>query len=79
MDPAATTVMQGIAVPASSVNPQAFFQHTRRQRFSNGTLTFSFGGSDGVDLRQVGVVIGIDLKVRARTSRCAGFGSPLGP
>lgn len=50
-------VMQGIEVPASSVNPQAFFRATRRLRFPMKGGSFAgMGLTDNVNLLQTGII-----------------------
>jgi hypothetical protein len=72
MSPAATTAappqtltMQGIAVPASSVNPAEFFRRTRRLRFKNTTASSiqGFGNTDSFTLRQTGIIAALSVKV----------------
>ncbi|MGI8685120.1 MAG: hypothetical protein ACR2MO_08560 [Acidimicrobiales bacterium] len=55
--------MQGIVVPASSVNPQAFFRATRRLTFLQKTMTYAgLGQTDNVSILQTGIVAGITVK-----------------
>jgi len=55
--------MQGIDVPASSVNPEAFFKLTRRLRVTQKTFAWAgFGFTDAVTMRQTGIIYGINIK-----------------
>jgi hypothetical protein len=60
-----TLTMQGIAVPASSVNPAEFFRRTRRLRFKNTTAAAiqGFGNTDSFTLRQTGIIAALSVKV----------------
>jgi hypothetical protein len=53
-----TQVMQGILVPASSVNPEAFFAHTRRLRFTMQPRKAyaGLGNSELVTTLQTGII-----------------------
>jgi hypothetical protein len=54
--------MQGIDVPASSINPEAFFRLTRRLTVTQRTFTFSgLGLTDNVPILQTGIVSGITI------------------
>lgn len=55
--------MQGIAVPASSVNPQAFFARTRRHTQQEATRPYTLGAStqDVVELRKSDILSTIKL------------------
>lgn len=59
-----TQVMQGILVPASSVNPEAFFAHTRRLRFAmQPAKAFAgLGGTDLVSTLQTGIIAQLSIK-----------------
>ncbi len=61
----APTSIQGVAVPALTVDPQTFFLATRRQRFPMRSLTniAGIGSSDTVQLVQEGVVAGLEVRV----------------
>lgn len=55
--------MQGIAVPASSVNPQLFFALTRRE--TTPQRTFAYGGlgqTDHVSIMQSGILFGLSVR-----------------
>lgn len=55
--PAPPQTMQGIEVPAASVNPQAFFRATRRLRFPmKGGGYAGLGFTDNVNLLQTGII-----------------------
>jgi hypothetical protein len=62
---APTQVMQGIVVPASSVNPPEFFKRTRRLTFPFVTSrAFSgLGTTDTFSLLQTGIVSGIVIRL----------------
>jgi hypothetical protein len=61
---APTQVMQGIVVPASSVDPQAFFRATRRLTFPTKTFTFAGAGlSDVISLLQTGIIAALSMRV----------------
>lgn len=63
--PPQTLTMQGIAVPASAVNPAEFFKRTRRLRFKNTTAATiqGFGNTDSFTLRQTGIIAALSVKV----------------
>ncbi len=55
--------MQGIAVPADSVNPAEFFARTRRHITTEKvTGFFGLGGSDAVEIRKADVLAGLVLR-----------------
>lgn len=55
--------MQGIVVPASSVNPQEFFRRTRRQTFPIKTIAFAgLGNTDNIPMLQTGIIAGLTVK-----------------
>ncbi len=58
-------LIQGIAVPNLTVNPDLFYAATRRLRFPMRTLTniAGLGSSDPVQLRQTGIVAALELRV----------------
>jgi hypothetical protein len=65
MPPAAPTqVMQGIEVPASSVNPAQFFQLTRRLHILEKNLAAfaGLGSTDTVSILQTGVLSGLTIQ-----------------
>jgi len=56
--------MQGIAVPAASVNPQEFFRRTRRLTFAQKTFSFAgMGLTDNVPILQTGIIAGLTIRV----------------
>lgn len=69
-----TVALQGVETPNVSVDPDAFFKYTRRQRFSMRALgTFAgFGGSDSLALRQTGVVSKLFIRVAGTLTATAG-------
>jgi hypothetical protein len=83
MPPAAPTqVMQGIEVPASSVNPAQFFQLTRRLHILEKNLAAfaGLGSTDTVSILQTGVLSGLTIQfsgqlvVTLPTGTCATTG-----
>ena len=57
-------LVQGIASPNYTVDPRAFFAATRRMRFPLvPSRALSFGGSDSIQLRQTGILAGIEIRV----------------
>lgn len=74
---APTQVMQGILVPASSVNPTAFFAHTRRLIFpmvTNKTIAGA-GATDPLRVTQTGIVATLLLKVVGSVTITPGTGT----
>jgi hypothetical protein len=60
---APTQVMQGIEVPASSLDPQAFFRLTRRLTITQKTFVYAgLGLTDNVPILQTGIVSGLNIK-----------------
>ncbi|MGH3180388.1 MAG: hypothetical protein ACRDOE_00535 [Streptosporangiaceae bacterium] len=72
-----TLTMQGIAVPASSVNPAEFFRRTRRLRFKNTTASSiqGFGNTDSFTLRQTGIIAALSVKVFGTLTVALGGGT----
>ncbi len=55
--------LQGILVPQSSINPQQFFERTRRLRTRQDSFAISsFGGTYNKSLLQTGIISGLWLK-----------------
>lgn len=75
--PPQTLTMQGIAVPASSVNPPEFFKRTRRLRFKNTSLASiqGFGNTDTISLRQTGIIAGLSVKIYGNLTVTPGSGA----
>jgi hypothetical protein len=63
--PPASLTFQGIVVPGSSLNPQAFFAGTRRQYVLQKTLGAwqGFGNTDVVDTLRSGILSGYYVKM----------------
>jgi hypothetical protein len=62
MGNAPTQVMQGIEVPASSIDPASFFRLTRRLTVTQKTFTYAgFGLTDNVPILQTGIVSGLQI------------------
>lgn len=64
-NPPANLTFQGIVVPGSALNPQAFFAGTRRQTVLQRTLGTwgGFGYTDVVDTLRAGILAGYTVKV----------------
>lgn len=61
--PVPSVSMQGIAVPASSVNAQQFFALTRRLTFNETTRTYAgLGLTDTMSILQTGIISGLSIK-----------------
>jgi hypothetical protein len=62
---AAVQTLQGIQVPASAVNAEAFFAATRRQNLLFKTLgsNAGFGGTDQIPVLQTGIISHIRLRI----------------
>lgn len=71
-----TAVMQGIEVPASSIDPANFFRLTRRLSipFSTGTYA-GLGQTDNIQLLQTGIVSGVTLKYSGTLTVTPGTGT----
>lgn len=55
--------MQGIAVPANSVNPNEFFARTRRKRQTEASRTYAgLGGSDVFELKKTDILSGLLIR-----------------
>lgn len=69
-------VMQGVVVPASSVNPGEFFRRTRRLIVP--AKTFAYGGlgqTDNIPMLQVGVLAGLSIKFSGTLTVTLGGGT----
>lgn len=73
---APTQVMQGIVVPASSVDPQEFFKRTRRLTFPfvNGKSFAGLGSTDTFSLLQTGIIAGIVVRLVGSITTVHGTG-----
>jgi hypothetical protein len=77
-----TQIMQGIEVPASSINPAEFFRLTRRLRITEKTLAAfaGLGQTDTIPILQTGIISGVtvqfsgSLVVALPTGTCATTG-----
>lgn len=58
-------LIQGVASPDVSVNPDQFYFATRRLRFPMKSLTAitGLGSTDSVQLRQTGIVAGLEIRI----------------
>lgn len=72
-----TQIMQGIEVPASSINPAQFFQLTRRLTILEKTLASfaGLGSTDIVPILQTGVLSGIMLQFSGTLTVTPGTGT----
>lgn len=70
-------VMQGIAVPATSVNAQAFYAHTRRQTlpFATGRAYGGLGSTDIVTALQTGIIAQLLVRVTGVVTTTLGTGT----
>lgn len=76
VDNAPTVSLQGIVVPASSVNPEAFFAATRRLTFMQRSFGYSgLGGSDNVTILQTGIIGGITVRFTGALTVTPGTGT----
>lgn len=63
-DAPATRTMQGIVVPAASVQPAAFFELTRRERIVVGQRSLdAWGGTENIPMLQTGILGGLTIRV----------------
>lgn len=68
--------MQGIAVPASSVNPREFFRRTRRLTFSQKSFAFQgLGFTDNVPILQTGIIAGLTIRFTGTLTVTLGGGT----
>jgi hypothetical protein len=69
-------LIQGVQSPDVIVNPQLFYAATRRQRYAMRSLTSwsGIGSSDSVQLRQNGIVAGLEVRVKGTLT----FGGTIG-
>jgi len=75
---APTQVMQGIMVPASAVNPEAFFAHTRRLTFPMGATNRAYAGLGNTDqaiLTQTGIIAQLSIKLSGTLTVTPGTGT----
>jgi hypothetical protein len=74
--PVPTIPMQGVMVPQSSINPEAFFEATRGERFGLGTPAFpGYGGTILTPIRQTGILAGIWVKFSGSLTVTLGGGT----
>src|SRR5258708_1976003 len=75
-DQAPTRVMQGIAVPSTSVDPRSFMAATRRLEVPlHGGAYSGLGFTDQIIILQTGIIAGISLKVQATLTVTPGTGT----
>lgn len=72
-----TLYMQGIAVPATAKNPQAFFEKTRRLRFNQKDLASiaGFGSTDTIAIAQTGIIAALRLHLYGTITVTPGTGT----
>ena len=65
MASAQTVNMQGIDVPATSINPTAFYSNTRRKRFNEKSISnfAGFGEPDQFTIKQSGIIAALDVHI----------------
>lgn len=68
--------MQGIAVPAESVNPPEFFARTRRHTTTERTAAYAgLGNQDVVELRKADILSGVWIKFSGTLTTAVGTGA----
>lgn len=73
---AAARYMQGIAVPASSVNPREFFARTRRRTQLEASRTYAgLGGQDVFELKKTDVIAGLFIRFDGTVTSTPGGGT----
>jgi hypothetical protein len=74
---APTINMQGVDVPASSIDPAAFYANTRRKRFNEASISSfaGFGFSNQFTIKQSGIIAALDVHVSASLVIALGGGT----
>lgn len=73
---APTYYMQGIAVPAASLNPREFFERTRRSIQTESAKAYAgLGGQDIVELKKTGILAGFIVRFDGALTTTAGTGT----
>ncbi|MBN9326217.1 MAG: hypothetical protein BGO38_07925 [Cellulomonas sp. 73-145] len=67
--------MQGIAVPASSVNPTEFFRRTRRHILQEKTFSYTGQTQDVVELRKSDILSGVTIRFSGNINVVPGTGT----
>jgi hypothetical protein len=68
--------LQGIVVPQSSINPEAFFKLTRRLNVRQRTGSYAgLGGSDNISMLETGILAGITVKFSGVLTTTKGAGT----
>lgn len=68
--------MQGIAVPANSVNPNEFFARTRRKRQTEASRAFAgLGGVDTFELKKTDILSGLVIRFSGTVTSTPGTGT----
>ncbi len=71
-----TQVMQGIEVPATSVDPQGFFRATRRLSFQmKGGAYAGLGQTDNIPILQTGIIAGLTIRAMGTVTVTLGGGT----
>jgi len=73
--PAPARYMQGIAVPAESVNPQEFFQRTRRHIGLDRQFSYTGQAQEIVELRKSDILAGILIRFEGQIVTAKGAGT----
>ena len=76
MSAAPVQTMQGIEVPASSINPELFFRLTRRLTVTQKTFSYAgLGLTDNVPILQTGIISGITINATGTLTTVLGGGT----
>jgi len=71
-----TVSLQGVLVPQTAINPEAFFRATRRLRIRQATGAFpGFGSSTNVQILQTGIVSKLTVKISGTLTVTLGGGT----
>ena len=72
-----TVNMQGVDVPATSVDPKTFYANTRRKRFNEKSISSfaGFGASDQFTIKQSGIIAALDVHVSGQLTITLGGGT----
>lgn len=73
---APTQVLQGIEVPASSIDPAQFFARTRRLTYLVKTSAFAgLGSTDNIPIQQAGIISGLHVRFVGTLTSTPGTGT----
>lgn len=67
--------MQGLAIPAESVNPAEFFALTRRHTLLEKSFNYAGQSQDVVEMRKADILAGIDIEFSGTVTTVKGTGS----